>query len=102
MGRAGIEPATLGLKVRPERPPQLACCRNVLQQTPFACAASSKRLPFAETNPYSHSYSRGRVKSTAVKFPARLAHGGIGRQPSFEIRPRRRTLAHEGSQYLSS
>jgi hypothetical protein len=58
MGRAGIEPATLGLKVRRERLRHAAANRNVLQRTRFTAVARCSELIVAETNSYLHSYSR--------------------------------------------
>jgi hypothetical protein len=53
MGRAGIEPATLG-KVRAERLRGDATDGNVLQLGQVATAASCNELQVEEANPYSN------------------------------------------------
>jgi hypothetical protein len=58
MGRAGIEPATLGLKVRAKSLGRAARNRNRLQRARITPATSCTRLKAAETSPYSHRYSR--------------------------------------------
>jgi hypothetical protein len=57
VGRAGIEPATLGLKVLAERLRRGAPDRNVLQPVQVATAASCNELQVTDASPYSHSYS---------------------------------------------
>jgi hypothetical protein len=58
MGRAGIEPATLGLKVRAEPRQQTALRRNCLQRPRVDALTNGNELQVVETRPYSHSYSR--------------------------------------------
>src|SRR4051794_31636460 len=51
MGRVGIEPTTLGLKVRRERPRRTVANGNVLQRRRFAAAVTCDELWAAETSP---------------------------------------------------
>src|SRR6266516_645185 len=57
MGRAGIEPATLGLKVRPELLRRVAVSGRWLQRVGFIAATSCKELRVAERSRYSNPYS---------------------------------------------
>ena len=57
MGRAGIEPATLGLKVRAELMRRGAADGNVLQPARVASAPNCNELRVAEASPYSNPYS---------------------------------------------
>ena len=57
MGRAGIEPATLGLKVRAELMRRGAADGNVLQPARVATAPNCNELRVAEASPYSNPYS---------------------------------------------
>ena len=57
MGRAGLEPATLGLKVRAEWLPRVATRRNCLQLRQIGAAARCGLKQVAEPSPYSHSCS---------------------------------------------
>ena len=52
MGRAGLEPATLGLKVQPRRLQRTAADRICLQVTAFGTATNCRRP--AETGRYAH------------------------------------------------
>jgi hypothetical protein len=58
MGRTGIEPVTLGLKVRSERLELVATDGNLLQEPRFAQATRCNERCVSETSPYSHPYSR--------------------------------------------
>ena len=57
MGRAGIEPATLGLKVLAEPLPRDAADGNVPQLAEVATAAKRKELQVADASRYSNRYS---------------------------------------------
>src|SRR2546425_10908985 len=57
MGRAGIEPATLGLKVRPELLQRAAGDGNVLQMMRFVAATNCSEMHPAETSLYAHLYA---------------------------------------------
>src|SRR3954454_9100296 len=57
MGRAGIEPATLGLKVRAELLRRGATDGKVLQVARSATAPSCNELRLADASPYSNRYS---------------------------------------------
>jgi hypothetical protein len=64
MGRAGFEPATLGLKVRPERRRRGVGTGKTLQRPRLADVPGCDELPVAETNSYSRSYSRAREQES--------------------------------------
>src|SRR5262249_26426341 len=55
MGRAGIEPATLGLKVRKHEPRRTATNGNVLQFVRIGTATNCTRMRSVETNVYARS-----------------------------------------------
>jgi hypothetical protein len=57
MGRAGIEPATLGLKVRLDQLQRAAGDGNVLQMTRFVAATNCSQMHPAETSLYAHLYA---------------------------------------------
>jgi hypothetical protein len=54
MGRAGFEPATLGLKVRLGDLQRAARNGKILQVGAFSHATNCYKLPTAETSPYAH------------------------------------------------
>lgn len=58
MGRAGIEPATLGLKVRLYELQRTARDRNMLHEAGFDYATSCNEMQVMETSLYAHSYAR--------------------------------------------
>jgi hypothetical protein len=58
MGRAGIEPATLGLKVRNRELRRTAGNGNVLQLVRIGAATNCSEMQDLETNLYAHSYAR--------------------------------------------
>jgi hypothetical protein len=55
MGRAGIEPATLGLKVGPNERKRAARGGTMLQLGHFLVAVSSSEMRPIETSVYAHS-----------------------------------------------
>jgi hypothetical protein len=57
MRQAGIEPATLGLKVRAEPLRHRAAGGYLLQLAQSAAAATCNGMPVAEASPYSNPYS---------------------------------------------
>jgi hypothetical protein len=57
MGRAGIEPATLGLKVRKGEPRRTAANRNILHPVRIATATNCSEMQGVETTVYAHSYA---------------------------------------------
>jgi hypothetical protein len=57
MGRAGIEPATLGLKVRLNKLQRTATDGNVLQRVGIVSATNCSKLQVAETSLYAHPYA---------------------------------------------
>ena len=57
MGRAGLEPATLGLKVRPGWMQRVVDKRKVLQKAGFRAASNCERVRPTETTRYSNRYS---------------------------------------------
>jgi hypothetical protein len=86
MGRAGLEPATLGLKVRRKRLRPAAGSGNVLQNRRCVMAASCWKLHTMETYSYSHSYSRApvskRLKEPLSQPAAPVAAQVRGRSPT--------------------
>jgi hypothetical protein len=78
MGRVGLEPTTLGLKVRPEWMQVAVGNRKYLQRASIRAARICSGLRSAETNSYSQSYSRARDPSGAssryrCQFATRLS-----------------------------
>ena len=67
MGRAGLEPATLGLKVRREPLQPGAPSRKVLQQSQAGAATNCSEMRVAETSPYSQPYSQPLSSQTKPK-----------------------------------
>src|SRR5262249_45621177 len=57
MGRAGIEPATLGLKVRLDELQRAARNGNVLQRGRTRAATSCSKMQPTETSLYAHPYA---------------------------------------------
>ena len=57
MGRAGIEPATLGLKVRLDELQRAARDGNVLHLARSDSATNCNKLQVAETSLYAHPYA---------------------------------------------
>ena len=72
MGRAGIEPATLGLKVRPNELRQAAINRDVLHFARIRAATNCSKTRDVETSVYARSYAR----FVPVSATAREDHGG--------------------------
>jgi hypothetical protein len=91
MGRAGIEPATLGLKVRPERRRRSVANGNLLQRPRFDDVTSCDELPVVETDAYSFVLSQ-RVERPLVR--------GRSRTPRDRLKVRAKTL-HEGGNRFS-
>jgi hypothetical protein len=58
MGRAGIEPATLGLKVRLDELQRTASDGKVLQRAGIAFAMSCSKMQVAETSLYAQPYAQ--------------------------------------------
>jgi hypothetical protein len=58
MGRAGLEPATLGLRVRPDKLLRAEMRRNVLRTVRIVVATTRSELRHAETILYAHSYTQ--------------------------------------------
>jgi hypothetical protein len=58
MGRAGIEPATLGLKVRIYEPSQAVANGNLLHFSGIETAPNCTDLHGLETSLYARSYAR--------------------------------------------
>src|SRR4051812_44943308 len=71
MGRAGIEPATLGLKVRAELMRRGAADGKVLQLGRLAITPSCNELRLAEASPYSNPYSRCRLLTERIRYQVR-------------------------------
>jgi hypothetical protein len=67
VGRAGLEPATLGLKVRREPLQPGALSRKVLQQPQAGAATNCSEMRVAETSPYSQPYSQPLSSQTKPK-----------------------------------
>ena len=57
MGRTGIEPATLGLKVRLNKLQRTEGNGNVLHVVGFDYAASGSKMQVTETNLFAHPYA---------------------------------------------
>ena len=57
MGRAGIEPATLGLKVRLNKLQRTAAAGNVLQVARIVVATNCSEMQLTETSLYAHLYA---------------------------------------------
>ena len=71
MGRAGIEPATLGLRVRPNEQQRAAASRKILQMAVFWLYANCSKLQRTEPKPYAQRYARSRVKRRSLFKEAR-------------------------------
>ena len=65
MGRAGLEPATLGLKVQPHRPLQTAAGGIFFQLSGFVTAEDCDVLHLAETRRYAHRTLGGFPRATS-------------------------------------
>jgi hypothetical protein len=63
MGRVGIEPATLGLKVRPHKLRLPARNGNLLQIGQIVTATNQSKMRQAETSLYAHLYTAAAVLS---------------------------------------
>jgi hypothetical protein len=57
MGRAGLEPATLGLKVQPNQLRDIAENLKTLQGARITVATSCNKLRVGEASLYAHSYA---------------------------------------------
>jgi len=79
MGRAGLEPATLGLKVRRETLQQRRTRRKWLQRALAHAAMNCNEMRFAETIPYSHPYSRRRLADNGPTAAPRRYGTRLGR-----------------------
>ena len=66
VGRAGLEPATLGLRVRQEWSRRPANSGNWLQRRQTEAATSRTELRDAEASPYSQAYSRSMSRETTA------------------------------------
>jgi hypothetical protein len=64
MGRAGIEPATLGLKVRLDKLRRSAANGNVLKIARFMVATNCSEMQRAETSLYAHCTPTALARST--------------------------------------
>jgi hypothetical protein len=93
VGRAGLEPATLGLKVRREPSQQTAREGKWLQGLRTDLAANRNQLRVAETTPYSHSYSSVAVTSHARRLepPSRPEYPRWQTPPFVRVRCATRT-----------
>jgi hypothetical protein len=58
MSRDGLEPSTLGLKVRPNKLQGVATSRNVVQIARIAAATNRTKTHRAETNLYADPYTQ--------------------------------------------
>jgi hypothetical protein len=63
MGRAGIEPATLGLRVRPNEPQRTAGNGISLQTSTPRHPTDRDELQPTEPTPYAHSYAHTAERS---------------------------------------
>ena len=79
MGRAGIEPATLGLKVRTNEPKRAPSSCEMLQRVRFAAAPDCSEMHVIETSLYAHPYARFSSGQTTL-----LLHGKGRRPPLYE------------------
>src|SRR5262245_41274951 len=73
VGRAGIEPATLGSKVRLDELQLAARSGNVLQRARTAVATNCSKMQLTETSLYAHPYAR--LASAQTTCPRRLLGG---------------------------
>ena len=72
MGRAGIEPATLGLRVRPNELQRAACNGISLQRRLSGYPANGNELQPTEPIPYAHSYAPALDLHNRARRAARL------------------------------
>jgi hypothetical protein len=85
MGRAGIEPATLGLKVRLNKLQRAAPDRNMLQIAQFIVATNCSEMQQAETSLYAHRTHRA--------LPARTSTGNAVKELSMILAARLSAIA---------
>jgi hypothetical protein len=78
MGRAGIEPATLGLKVRPRELQALARSCNRLQIGPTMVAANRSERSRVETSVYA-CFTRRFLSNMTTRPVVRLVHESFAR-----------------------
>ena len=87
MGRAGLEPATLGLEVRPHMPPQTATRGIWLQVVGFRTATHCSEMRLAETGRYAHRTRTGVVTRRAgltSDCPSRMSPPALTPPPEVE------------------
>jgi Histidine kinase-, DNA gyrase B-, and HSP90-like ATPase len=83
MGRAGLEPAPRGLKVRANELRRTAADRNVLQLARIGTATSCSELRRLETILFARSYARRVSREARGVHPAVLTDRGLG--PALEL-----------------